>query len=404
MTRLVAALAALLLALAGLLGATATGALAGVPGANRGNPDGAPAGPVGGPLLGSPNLIVDPHSGAKGVPALPAVDAASWLVADLDTGQVLAASNPHGKFAPASTLKTLTALTFIPLLDPAQTIVATNDDAGVDGTKVGVVPGYPYTVHDLFTAMLVMSANDAAHAIARGWDGNLADGIAKMNQVARQLHANDTVAMTPNGLDAPGQSCSAYDLALIARAGMKLPDFARYVSTVRAEFPAPTKPYQIYTHDKLLLRYPGALGIKNGYTIAAKASYVGAAQRNGHRIVITMMRATPDFWPYAQALLDWGFAADGRVAPVGKLVSPGNPTSQSGSAATQSDHGAQAAGRGDAPPSRNVAAATATKDTATGAPVWAWLSLFGIVVVLGLVRLRVRAVRRRQRRFSLPPL
>ncbi len=170
-----------------------------------------------------------------------------------------------------------------------------------------------------------MSANDAAVALADA-NGNLPDTLAQMNTLAAQLQADDTVALTPDGLDAKGQSSSAYDLALIFRAGLSVPQFMYYLSLKTAAFPAPKgQSFQIQTHDRLLTSYPGMLGGKNGYTVAANASYVGAAKRGGHTIIVSVMRDQANFWPEVQALLNWGFAADGHVTPVGELVSPLEP-------------------------------------------------------------------------------
>ncbi len=236
--------------------------------------------PIGGPALGQAGIVVDP---SPGVPALPAITATSFVVADADTGDVLAAKNAHAKLAPASTLKTLTALTVIPLLLPDLPVVAQSDAPSVDGTKAGIVAGTTYTVDNLFTAMLMMSANDAAVALADA-NGSLPETLAQMNAVASHLQANDTVALTPDGLDANGQSSSAYDLALIFRAGLSVPQFLHYLSLKTAQFPAPKgQSFQIQTHDRLLTSYPGMLGGKNGYTVAADASYVGRSQaRRSH--------------------------------------------------------------------------------------------------------------------------
>jgi D-alanyl-D-alanine carboxypeptidase (penicillin-binding protein 5/6) len=280
--------------------------------------------PIGGPALGQAGIVVDP---APGVPALPGITATSFVVADADTGDVLAAKNAHDKLAPASTMKTLTALTVIPLLPTNLPVVAGRDAPSTDGTKAGIVAGTTYTVDNLLTAMLMMSANDAAVALADA-NGNLPGTLAQMNTLAAHLQADDTVALTPDGLDAQGQSSSAYDLALIFRAGLTVPQFLYYLSLRTAQFPAPKgQSFQIQTHDRLLTSYPGMLGGKNGYTVAADASYVGAAKRNGHTIIVSVMRDQANFWPEVQALLNWGFAADGHVTPVGELVSPLEPAS-----------------------------------------------------------------------------
>jgi serine-type D-Ala-D-Ala carboxypeptidase (penicillin-binding protein 5/6) len=287
-------------------------------------------GTIGGPYLDSPSIVV---GAGAGVPALPATTATSFIVADADTGQVLAAKNAHEKLAPASTLKTLTALTILPLLLPSMPTVAHSDAPSVDGTKAGIVAGTTYTVDNLFTAMLMMSANDAAVALADA-NGGQPGTLAEMNALAAHLQADDTVALTPDGLDAKGQSSSAYDLALIFRAGLSVPEFMYYLSLKTAQFPAPKgQSFQIQTHDRLLTSYPGMLGGKNGYTVAAQASYVGAARRGGHTIIVAVMRDQANFWPEVQALLNWGFAADGHAAPVGQLVGPLPSASDSSAAA-----------------------------------------------------------------------
>jgi len=283
-------------------------------------------GPIGGPLLASTGVVVQRLPGAPQIPG--GLDMGSWLVADADTGEVLAAKAPHVRFLPASTLKTLTAVTLIPRLSPKQVQKASYDDVAVDGSKVGLVTGYPYTVDTLFTALMVVSGNDAAGALAEA-AGGMSRTVGLMNAEAAHLQALDTVARTPSGLDAPGESSSAYDLALIAREGLSMPAFRHYVGTVRATVPAPRRRhFEIYTHNRLLTTYRGDIGIKNGYTVKAGGTYVGAATRGGHTIIVTLMHANPNFWSQAKELLDWGFAAEGKVVPVGTLVAPVDPNAR----------------------------------------------------------------------------
>ncbi|MCA1823348.1 MAG: D-alanyl-D-alanine carboxypeptidase family protein [Mycobacteriales bacterium] len=277
---------------------------------------GGPQAAIGGAQLASRGLVVDP-----GAPALPGgLTASAWVVADLDTGAVLAARDAHGRYAPASTIKTLTATTLIPRLSPRSKVTATFDDVNVPGSKVGLVPDNAYSVGSLLRAMLVVSANDAANTLASA-AGGMHKTVFLMNETARALGAWDTVARNPSGLDAAGQTSSPYDLALISRAGLRMHDFAGYVATKRSFINAPGgKRFEIYTHNKLLRNYPGAFGVKNGYTVRARASFVGAAARNGHRLVVALMHGDPYVWHDARALLDWGFAAVDRIAPVGTLV------------------------------------------------------------------------------------
>jgi D-alanyl-D-alanine carboxypeptidase (penicillin-binding protein 5/6) len=275
--------------------------------------------PLGGARLAGPEVV----TGDPADPLPPPTTAAAYVVADLDTGEVLAAKDPHGRYAPASTLKMLTAVTLLPRLDPAAAVTPTFEDVAVDGTRVGLVQQLSYSVNDLFTALLATSANDAAGALATAVGGQAA-ATALMNDEAARLQARDTRAVNTSGLDAEGQVSSAYDLALVARAGLARPDFRAYVAVRRAFIPAPAgRTIEIANHNRLLGTYPGAIGVKNGYTDAARASFVGAATRDGHTVLVTLMRGEPVVWQEAAQLLDWGFAAVARDArPVGALVDP----------------------------------------------------------------------------------
>ncbi len=269
---------------------------------------------------------------AKGAGPLPSdLSGTAWLVADLDTGAVLAARDAHRQLLPASTLKILTALTLIPRIERTSTIVPTFEDVNVEGSRVGLIENVRYPAYQVLRAMLMTSGNDAANALASAAGGP--DLTAKsMNDEARRIGAVDTVAANPSGLDAPGQLTTAYDLALIARAAMALPDFRSYVGTKRSTILGRMgKPLRITSHDKLLFNYDGAIGIKNGYTVKAGATFVGAATRNGHTLLVTVLHAKPRVWPEVAHLLDWGFAATAAGAvPVGQLLKPdGEPATQS---------------------------------------------------------------------------
>ncbi|HEY8481019.1 MAG TPA: D-alanyl-D-alanine carboxypeptidase [Spirillospora sp.] len=297
---------------------------------------------VGGPQLAGRGIVVNK---APGVPALPKIKAGSFLVADAETGDVLAAKDPHGRYLPASTIKTLTALTLVPKLDKNHMVRPSQEACDVEGTKVGLTTKMSYKVSDLFHALMMMSANDAAVALAEA-NGGLEKTIADMNAEAKRINAHDTRAGSVNGLDRDlgltvrTQHTSAYDLALILREAMKHPDFRTYVQAIDHKFPAPpTKKerkrgkkvggYPIHTHNRMLPgerhEYRGMLGGKNGYTIAAQQTFVAEARRGGRTLVISLMKADRQPAEYAAKLLDWGFAAHGKVEPVGVLVSPGDP-------------------------------------------------------------------------------
>ncbi len=280
-----------------------------------------PAQPVGGGRLGECGLIVP-----EGSPPLPPdITAGAWVVADMTTGQVLAAKDPHGRYRPASTLKLLTAQVMLRNLPDLELVVAgTENDAGQEGTRVGIEAGGQYTVRQLITYLVIISGNDAANALARtngGYDKTVAD----MNAAAQAMGALDTRAVTPSGLDGPGQSTSAYDLALFARGAMATPTFPEIVSSVDVRVPAAAGDGYIAANDnQLLYQYPGALGGKTGFTDDAGNTYVGMAERDGRRLVVTMMNGTQQprrQWMQAASLLDWGFALPPGTPPVGRMVS-----------------------------------------------------------------------------------
>ncbi len=346
-------------------------------------------GPVGGPQLGGTGAVV-----TLGATPMPKVAAGSWLVADATTGTVLAAKDAHGRFMPASTLKTLTALTLLPRLDKAEVYVGRAQDTRVQGTRVGIVAGATYTVDQLFYGLFLASGNDAASALANA-GGGWAPTVVAMNAVATELQADDTHAVNPSGLDAPGQVTSAYDLALFARAGLMRPDFRTYTSTRRYAFPGvhvrggpPGRgTYQIQNQNRLLMHgYSGMVGVKTGYTSLAGRTYVGAAERDGHLVVVTLMKITGPTEDAAQKLLDWGFANVGKEG-VGELVQPLSLATASGSPTPDaSAHAIAAAG-----------VAGAGRGSALPSSLWLAAGAAGLLaVVAGLVGLRRRREGRRE--------
>jgi D-alanyl-D-alanine carboxypeptidase (penicillin-binding protein 5/6) len=264
------------------------------------------------------------------------------VVANAGTGQVLAAKDAHGWFRPASTLKVLTAIALIPLLNPDATTVASRQAAHTEPNDVGLIAGHSYKIPDLFTALLTISANDAAVALAQA-TGSFSKGMALINHEARVLRADDTVAVEPNGLDAPGQHTSAYDEALIARRALELPAFLSYDRTLATRFELkPGKWVSLVNQNLMLTRYPGDIGGKLGWTRAAGATYVGMARRNGVTLIVSLLHCPPlTEFRSAASLLNWGFAVNGKIRPIGTLVGPLLPAA----ARTPEPHPDQAAAR-----------------------------------------------------------
>jgi len=272
--------------------------------------------PVGGEQLTGKGKIVNLGEGSD---PLPQVWAKTWVIANAETGEILAAKGPHVLRAPASTLKTLTALTLIPQLDPSTMIKAKKRAVSTYGSKVGLVRGRDYTANDLFYALLLPSANDAAMALAQG-AGSVKTTLKQMNQVADSLGALDTVAKNPSGLDAPGQVSSAYDLATIGRSALTMPYFREVVATTKHEFANKKKSKTIYTQNRMLLgNFKGALGLKTGYTTNAGRTFIGAAKRKGTTYIVSLMGIKEASSTAAEKLLTWAFANGDKVTPIGVL-------------------------------------------------------------------------------------
>ncbi len=276
---------------------------------------------IGGGRLGESGVIFNDTKG-DGVAAPPDTSASSFIIADLDTGEILAAKNPHKKLPPASTLKTLTALTLLPRLNMNKIYVGTKKEPATIGNKVGIYPGRKYKIKDIWYGFMLDSGNDAGVALANA-SGGIKKTAALMQAKAKSIQAFDTTPKSPHGLDTPGQLSSAYDLALIARAAMDRSDFRKIVKTKRYTFPksGPKNVNQkIKNLNKLLFTYPGTIGVKTGWTTRGQNTYIGVVKRDGHTIIITFMHLKYGRDALAKELFDWGFKAIGEVEPVGKLV------------------------------------------------------------------------------------
>ena len=256
----------------------------------------------------------DPNIQPVGSIPIPDGPAPAWIVADMDSGQVLAGRDMYAAHPPASTIKTLLALTALDEVSLDATVVANDADAHVECNCAGVKPGRTYTARQLLDAVLLVSGNDAANTLA-DLLGGYQSAVDKMNAKAAAIGATNTHATSPSGLDGPGGSgwTTPHDLAAIFRAAMANPVFAEITAQPVAMFPTDTGDTPLVNQDELLARYPGAIGGKTGFTDAARKTFVGAADRGGRRLVIAMMyglihEGGPTYWDQAATLLDWGFA------------------------------------------------------------------------------------------------
>ena len=326
----------------------------------------------------------------------PAVMAKSWIVVDAESGDVLAAKNAHLRLRPASTLKTLTAVTLLPRLDLHDQYRVRWEDAHVAGSAVGIVPGSRYTIDQLFYGLMLPSGNDAARALASA-NGGLPATVRQMNATAQSLGATDTHAVNPTGLDAQGQLTSAFDLALFARQGLTDKDFRRYVSTTSDSFPAQEpkgkqkrKTYMIYNQNPLLINgYRGILGVKTGYTTQAGRTFVAAAQRGGQTLIVALMGIIEPSETAAERLLQWGWAHGESVTPVGSLDNPDGDLHPSAEP-TDSAHEGPGPKPSDSPARLDASGAgstdvdpTQSQGQSTGPSVLLWMLAGSVLIAAG---------------------
>ena len=268
---------------------------------------------IGGIITGAP-AGAEPGIQPVGSVEIPDGPSPSWIVADLDTGTVLAGRDMYEAHPPASTIKVLLALTVLDEVDLNSTVVATPAAADTECNCAGLSAGNSYTARQLLEATLLVSGNDAANALADMLGGHDI-AVDKMNAKAFAVGATNTHATSPSGLDGPGGPgwTTPHDLAVIFRAALANPVFAQMTAAPTAVFPSATGERVLVNQDELLVRYPGAIGGKTGFTNAARKTFVGAAERDGRRLVIAMMyglvrEGGPTYWDQAATLLDWGFA------------------------------------------------------------------------------------------------
>lgn len=251
-----------------------------------------------------------PVAGAEptGAVALPDGPAPAWLVADLDTGRILASKDPYAQHAPASTIKPLLAMVVLDHLRPDNFARANESHTEVECSCVGLKPGQPYTTRQLLEGLLMVSGNDAANMLADMLGGQRV-AVAAMNRKAASVGARNTKASSPSGLDGPGweSMTTPHDLAAILRAALGYPLIAHIMRQPSAQFPGKT----ISNQNELLTRYPGTLAGKTGFTNLARNTFVAAAQRGNRRLVVAQMYGTGDLYGQAIGLFDWGFSQYG---------------------------------------------------------------------------------------------
>ena len=249
--------------------------------------------------------------------AAPAVSAQSAVLLDRTTGRVLWAQNSDKRALIASTTKILTGLLVCELCSLDAPVEIPPEAVDVEGSSLDLQAGDVYQVRTLLYGMMLHSGNDAATVLAVYCAGSVENFAVLMNQRAQQLGLFDTHFVNPHGLDDSEHYSTAADLAHLAAAAMEDPVFREVVSTKAIALEG----RQFTNHNKLLWQYPGALGVKTGYTRAAGRILVSCAQQQGRELVAVTID-DPNDWADHAALLDYGFSTftAERIASAGAVL------------------------------------------------------------------------------------
>ena len=253
-------------------------------------------------------LIMAPVSVARALTAAPEVNAGGIVLIEATTGKILYAKNAHVKLPMASTTKIMTAMLALEHGGLDALVEITDEAYGEQGSSMYLERGEKISLRDLLYGLMLVSGNDAAVAIAV-YIGGSTEGFARlMNQKARELGALNTNFVTPNGLHDDNHYTTAYDLALICQAAMKLPEFRELASTKSYTTTTGNKKRYLRSKNRILTEYQGGNGIKTGYTGPAGKCLTFAAQRDGMQLIGVVLNC-PNMFPDAKRILDYGFAA-----------------------------------------------------------------------------------------------
>ena len=238
----------------------------------------------------------------RAVDAPPETEAKAAIVLHGDSGTVLYEENADEFLPIASTTKIMTALVVLEQCELTDKVEILPEYTDIEGSGMGFEAGEEYTVEELLYGLMLASGNDAAVALACHTAGSVAAFAERMNEKAAALGLRQTHFENPHGLDAEGHGSTARELALLTAAAMENPDFRAIVATDRRTVGDKT----YVNHNRLLRSYPGAIGVKTGYTMAAGRILVSCAKRDDTELICVTI-SDPDDWDDHTALLDWAF-------------------------------------------------------------------------------------------------
>jgi D-alanyl-D-alanine carboxypeptidase len=238
----------------------------------------------------------------------------SGMLFDVRTGRVLWEREPTRELAIASLTKMMTALVVVEHSKPSDRVLITRQATHFSGSGVGLLPqGKRVPLIALLYGLLLPSGNDAAIALAQHVAGTQAKFVEMMNAKTRELGLRCTRFSSPSGIVDQGNHSCAAELALLAHLVLEQPLLGRIVASRSAIVPFPIKGGKLYLYNNnplLVMRYPGADGVKTGFTDASGHCLVASARRGRTWLGVVLLNSA-DTIDQAQQLLNAGFAKPG---------------------------------------------------------------------------------------------
>jgi serine-type D-Ala-D-Ala carboxypeptidase (penicillin-binding protein 5/6) len=313
----------------------------------------------------------------------------AFVLVDAGSGAVLVAGNAHEPLPPASTTKLMTALVAVEKLPRGAVFEVGDRPAAQLAMRIGMQAGQSWNITDALHSLIMVSANDAAYALAEAASGSLKRFAADMNDAAVRYGMQDSTFNDPAGFDDDaayngGSLVSAYDLAIAARNALAVPELAAISAKPEYRFTGPGREHRLLNHNRLLKRYPGAVGLKTGYTRRAGHTLVAAATREG-RTMIAVVLNSDDTYGAAASLLDQGFATPADAGGTGERLPP---------IAVR----AFPVGAASAAPGQNALGAPPHSQGGSGRGLLRFFTLAPLGLGITVAGLRQRTLRRRRRR------
>ena len=244
------------------------------------------------------------------------VSAKACIMIEAVTGNVIYEKNSHDRLPMASTTKIMTTILSLESGDLDTQFTVDSNAIKVEGSSMGLLEGDIVTKRALCYGMMLPSGNDSANATAIKLGGSFENFAKMMNDKAKQIGMNNTLFVTPSGLDEGGHCSTAYDMALLTRYALKNSDFREICGTYTTQVNFGNPPYDrwLKNSNKLLNMYDGVIGVKTGFTDDAGRCLVSACERDGVTLIVVTLNA-PNDWNDHMSLYDYGFSQVSMQSP-----------------------------------------------------------------------------------------